>query len=442
MKMGRIQVGNKENSNYKNRRRRKKLVGRFILTVFVIVFVFSAVFVLAATAFKSQRDKQEALNSPTKSDLDATIADNRINVAIIGTDEDEIHSDVIFVVSFDTETGDAYFVSVPRDTQVFMSDSMMLDMQNNGRGDYIPTKYGTTGECKITELYAYAGEEKNNEYLVSTLEGLLNVDIDHYVKINLTAFKEIVDAVGGVDMYVPMDMYWDMTDTGGPLINLKEGQQHLDGAQAEQLVRFRKGYAQQDIGRIDTQHEFMFALIGKVFDSENVLSDLTSLVNTVYKYVNTDISLGDCLGYLKYISLVDVTKISMETIPGEAQNMYIPDKDAISVMSDRIFRGIVKEEPEETETKDSKQYTIEVSNGGNIMGYAAKTQERLNGLGYNVTKITTWYGTQQDKTVINVKEDGIGNDLVSLFSDAEVVVNPAAIDGGTDKKIIIGLKES
>ena len=128
MKMGRIQVGNKENSNYKNRRRRKKLVGRFILTVFVIVFVFSAVFVLAATAFKSQRDKQEALNSPTKSDLDATIADNRINVAIIGTDEDEIHSDVIFVVSFDTETGDAYFVSVPRDTQVFMSDSMMLDM--------------------------------------------------------------------------------------------------------------------------------------------------------------------------------------------------------------------------------------------------------------------------------------------------------------------------
>ena len=168
--MGRIQVGNKENSNYKNRRRRKKLVGRFILTVFVIVFVFSAVFVLAATAFKSQRDKQEALNSPTKSDLDATIADNRINVAIIGTDEDEIHSDVIFVVSFDTETGDAYFVSVPRDTQVFMSDSMMLDMQNNGRGDYIPTKYGTTGECKITELYAYAGEEKNNEYPIKGRE--------------------------------------------------------------------------------------------------------------------------------------------------------------------------------------------------------------------------------------------------------------------------------
>lgn len=437
--VGRISVGNKE--YYKNKRRKRKLIGRFILTVFVIVFVFSAVFVLAATALKSQRDKQEAIDSGNKSDLETTIADDRINIAILGTDEDEIHSDVNIVVSFDTETGEAYFVSVPRDTQVFMTESMMLDMQNNGRGEYIPTKYGTTGECKLAELYAYAGPEKNNEYLVTTLENLLNVDIDHYVQIDLTAFKEIVDAVGGVDMYVPMDMYWDMSDTGGPVIDLKEGQQHLNGDQAEQLVRFRKGYAQQDVGRVSTQQDFMLALMGKVLDSENVVSDLTKTINAVYKYVNTDISLGDCISYLKYIPIVDITKISMETIPGEPENMFIPDLDEIKIMSDRIFRGIIQE-PEETPLQDSKQYSIEVSNGGNIIGYAAKTQERLNGLGYNVTKITTWYGAQQDTTIINVKEEGIGEDLVSLFTDAKVVVDPVAVDGDTDIKIIIGLKES
>ena len=138
---------------------------------------------------------------------------------------------------------------------------------------------------------------------------------------------------------------------------------------------------------------------------------------------------------------MDITKISMETIPGEAENMFIPDLEEIKIMSDRVFRGIIQE-PEETTAKDSKQYSIEVSNGGNIMGYAAKTQERLNGLGYNVTKITTWYGNQQDTTIINVKEEGIGEDLVSLFTDAKVVVDPAAVDGDTDIKIIIGLKES
>lgn len=437
--MGRISVGNKE--YYKNKRRKRKLIGRFILTVFVIVFVFSAVFVLVATALKSQRDKQEAINSESKSDLSTTIADKKINVAILGTDAEEIHSDVNIVVSFDTETGEASFVSVPRDTQVFMSESMMLEMQNNGRGDYIPTKYGTKGECKLCELYAYAGPEKNNEYVVQALESLLNVDIDHYIQINLNAFKEIVDAVGGVDMYVPMDMYWDMRDTGGPLINLKEGQQHLDGDKAEQLVRFRKGYAQQDVGRVSTQQDFILALITKILDSENVIGDLTKTINAVYKYVTTDVSLGDCISYLKYISLVDITKISMETIPGEAENMFIPDLEEIKIMSDRVFRGIIQE-PEETTAKDSKQYSIEVSNGGNIMGYAAKTQERLNGLGYNVTKITTWYGNQQDTTIINVKEEGIGEDLVSLFTDAKVVVDPAAVDEDTDIKIIIGLKES
>ena len=437
--MGRISVGNKE--YYKNKRRKRKLIGRFILTVFVIVFVFSAVFVLAATALKSQRDKQEAINSESKSDLSTTIADKKINVAILGTDAEEIHSDVNIVVSFDTETGEASFVSVPRDTQVFMSESMMLEMQNNGRGDYIPTKYGTKGECKLCELYAYAGPEKNNEYVVQAIESLLNVDIDHYIQINLNAFKEIVDAVGGVDIYVPMDMYWDMRDTGGPLIDLKEGQQHLDGDKAEQLVRFRKGYAQQDVGRVSTQQDFIIALISKILDSENVVGDLTKTINAVYKYVTTDISLGDCISYLKYIPLVDITKISMETIPGEAENMFIPDLEEIKIMSDRVFRGIIQE-PEETTAKDSKQYSIEVSNGGNIMGYAAKTQERLNGLGYNVTKITTWYGNQQDTTIINVKEEGIGEDLVSLFTDAKVVVDPAAVDGDTDIKIIIGLKES
>ena len=442
--MGRISVSDRENKAYKNRRRRKKLIGRFILTVFVIVFIFSAIFVLAATAFKSQLEKQEALNSEDESDIETTVSDDRINIAVFGTDEGSIHSDVIFVVSFDTETGDTYFVSVPRDTQVFMSDSNMIDKQNNGRGDFIPTKYGTTGECKITELYAYAGEEKNNEYQVQTLENLLNVDIDHYVAIDLTAFKEIVDAVGGVDMYVPMDMYWDMSDTGGPIIDLKEGQQHLDGDKAEQLVRFRKGYAQQDLGRIETQHNFMLALIGKIFDSENVVSDLTSVANAVYKYVKTDISLIDMLGYVKYASLVDITKISMETIPGDGENsnMFIPDKEGIAEMSDRVFRGIIHEEEEPETTSDSKQYSIEVSNGGNIIGYAAKTQERLNSLGYNVTLITTWYGVQQDTTIIYVSEEGIGEDLVSLFTDARVVVDPAAIDGGTDIKIVIGLKEN
>ncbi|MPN06087.1 hypothetical protein SDC9_153342 [bioreactor metagenome] len=243
-------------------------------------------------------------------------------------------------------------------------------------------------------------------------------------------------------MNVPADMYWDMRDTGGILIDLKKGQQHLDGEHAEQLVRFRKGYAQQDIDRIGVQHDFILALADKIFDSDNVLSDLTSLVTTVYKYVNTDISLADCLTYLKYVSLIDTTKIAMETIPGEAQNMYIPDKDGIAKMSDRVFRGIEPDISENTESiNDSKHYTIEVSNGGFADGFASKTQERLNALGYSVTTISSWKGDKNENTVIYVKEEGVGDDLIALFSNAEIVVDASAVDGGTDIKIVTGINE-
>lgn len=435
------------NKSYKDERRRSRLIGRFFLTVTLIVFVFSAVFVLAATAYKSRADKKAALdgeNNP-QSDLNQTTADSKINIAVLGLDEDEIHSDVIFVVSFDTGTGETNIISVPRDTQVFMPESMMLEMKNDGREEYIPTKYGVTGECKITEVYAYAGS-KNNEYLVTVLEDLLSVDIDHYAAINLTAFKEIVDNVGGVDMYVPQDMYWDMRDNDGILIDLKEGQQHLDGDTAEQLVRFRKGkngYPQQDIDRIKVQHDFMLALLDKVFDSENVMGDLTGVVTTVYKYIQTDISLSDCLSYLKYVSLVDTSKIAMETIPGEAQNLYIPDKEGIAVLSDRIFRGIEPDTSENTETADNgSSYTIEVANGGFLDGYAAKTQERLNSLGYNVTAISSWGKAKNENTIIYVKEEGIGDDLVELFTSAEIVVDASAVDGGTDIKIVTGINEN
>ena len=101
----------------------------------------------------------------------------------------------------------------------------------------MPDKTGVYGQCKLTELHAYAGKENRNAFSVAMLEDILGVQIDYYVKVNLDAFRQIVDAVGGVDFDVPMDMYWDMSDNGGPVINLKAGMQHLDGAKAEQLVR-------------------------------------------------------------------------------------------------------------------------------------------------------------------------------------------------------------
>ena len=188
-----------------------------------------------------------------------------INVAVLGTDEDGFRADVNMLVSFNTTTKELHMISVPRDTRVVMTDEMIRHLYKEGA--YIPQQNGVYGQCKLTELHAYAGEGNRSTFSVAMMEELLGVSIDYYIKFDLTAFRQVVDAVGGVDFYVPQDMYWDMTDTGGPLINLKEGMQHLDGAKAEQLVRFRDGYVQKDLKRIEVQQEFIMALIDKVCSS-------------------------------------------------------------------------------------------------------------------------------------------------------------------------------
>ena len=170
------------------------------------------------------------------------------------------------------------------------------------------------------------------------------------MKFDLSAFRQVVDAVGGVDFYVPQDMYWDMTDTGGPLINLKEGMQHLDGDKAEQLVRFRDGYAAKDLRRIEVQQAFIMALIEKICSSETLLSRVDELLEVVLDCTESNITLGEALKYMKYVKDIDLSKITSETIPGEGGSYFDMDEVGTKELIDRLVYGIVPTESEEDMT--------------------------------------------------------------------------------------------
>lgn len=236
-----------------------------------------------------------------------------VTAAILGTDEDGFRADVNMVACYHTDTGELNFISVPRDTRVTMTDEMIAHQKELGRT--IPQKNGVYGQCKLTELHAYAGEGNRCAYSVAMLEELLGLDIQYYVKVDLDAFKDIVDAIGGVDFYVPMDMYWDMRDEGGPLINLREGMQHLDGDKAEQLVRFRDGYAQKDLRRIEVQQEFVKALIEKICSSETLMKNLNDLIEVVLDCSESNMTITEALQYAKYIKDFDPAKITNDTVP-------------------------------------------------------------------------------------------------------------------------------
>lgn len=366
--------------------------------------------------------------------LDALLGKNiKMNVAVFGVDKDGTRTDVMFVVHYDSEQESIQLVSIPRDTRVNVCSEVEK---------LLGKSYGVT---KINAVHAYGGKEYGPQAAVLQLEDLLGIKIDHYVKVNFDALVEIVDAVGGVEVDVPMDMKWDMSDTGDIKIDLKKGLQTLDGNKALQLVRFRKGYANGDVGRIQVQQLFLKALAEKMLSTESIVKNLGDYIEVMYKYVETDVTLTDALKYANYIQKVDKEKISMETLPGVGQyvggiSYFIHNASETSEMVDRIFYSVAPKVNEDG-TVDTKSLLIEVSNGGDVAGLAGRFTEKLANDGYRMAEATTYHGEQMSYTRIQVKEAGIGSDLVDYFKEAKVEVAPDALDNA-DIRIILGTNET
>lgn len=443
------------NTRKKSKSRKNSLLKTFFKIVFSTVFVFLIAATALSMGFKYIFNNKEKVVSNGKNENDVNLDETKpekINIAVFGTDEDGIRSDVNFVVCFDTDTKKISFLSIPRDTKVVMTDEMIQSLIERDRKNFIPYNNNEKGQCKFTELYAYAGEGYRNKFQVDMIEELLGIEIDNYVKVDLQGFRDIVDAIGGVDMEVETDMYWP-----DPYINIKAGYQHLDGDKAEQVVRFRDAYAQKDLKRIQVQQDFMKEFIKKVTNTDTILNNLSTLISTIFKYVDTDISIKDALKYSKYINDIKMENVSMETIPGEAKydgkiSYFIQDVEETKNVIDRIIYGkednsqltsdeyLLNEQLEETITS-SKDKKIEVSNGGITNGMAGKKKAMLEEKGYNVIAATTYNGEQVHNTRIIVKNATDGADLIPLFVDAIVEVNETLVGDNCDIKVILGLDE-
>lgn len=260
-----------------------------------------------------------------------------VNIALFGVDKGGTRTDVNMVLFFNTETKNITVLSIPRDTKVIMTQEMIADLEKRGRKQYIPYRDGVKGQCKLTEVHAYAGEGYRCQFSVAQLEDLLGIQIDHYIKMDTEGFREIVDAIGGVDMEVAQDLDYD--DPYQNLhIHLKAGWQHLDGDKAEQLVRFRKGYASQDLQRISVQQDFLKAFMKTALSTDTILKKLPSLLKFAWDYVETDIQFWNGLSYLQYVNDIELSKVKMDTLPGVGGNFFLMDVKKTKEMIDTIYQ--------------------------------------------------------------------------------------------------------
>ena len=214
---------------------------------------------------------------------------NFYTILVSGLDNHNGGSDTNILVAVDAENNKIHGVSIPRDTKAVI----------NGKNHKINFAYNSGGI----------------DLLAQTLTDQLGIPVDYTVCVDLQGFVALVDAIDGVPFDVPIDMNYE--DPYQDLyIHIPKGYQTLSGAEALKVVRFREGYASQDIGRMETQQKFLKAVAKKMLTVENLdkVDDFVKIFNT---YVETDLTLGN-LGWLgKEAISMGADAITFSTLPGE-----------------------------------------------------------------------------------------------------------------------------
>lgn len=215
------------------------------------------------------------------------------NILLCGMDGDRLRTDTIMIAHLDERTGKMALVSVPRDTPVEAEDGSLM---------------------KLNAVYAGGGAD-GMKRLQAKLAALTGFETDGYVLIDMEAFQSAVDLLGGVEFSVPQDMDYE-DPAQGLRIHLRAGKQLLSGEQAMQLVRYRKGYAMQDIRRTEVQQEFLRALARRCLSPDSV-GKLPGLLAIVRENVTTDLSLGNFLYFAQALHRCGLAELSCCTLAGE-----------------------------------------------------------------------------------------------------------------------------
>ena len=266
---------------------------RFFKSFFISIICFGIIF-LGVDKFLLNEKELTADGQIVENKVDGELLvlllgiDNDGNTKGALTDETGRRTDTMMLAKANFDTGEIEILSIPRDTRVRV----------RGRED------------KINHAHSYGGID----LCMNTVEDFLGLDIDYYVKIDFNGIKEIVDAIGGIDLDVPVKMRHDL-----PRINLDPGMQHLDGQKAHDYLRFR-GYPDGDIGRVKAQQYFMKELAKQVLNPKNLLR-IDKLIKTYYDYVDTNISLSTMVKYGLSAKNLDVDNMRTEMVPGQPKTI-------------------------------------------------------------------------------------------------------------------------
>ena len=391
-------ANSKPNTSSKKRKKSNhKKLKIFFIIIAIILIIFFGIFMYR---FSKNGFSMQGFLSTLFGQNEETLANlDNLDFLLIG--ESGNMTDSIMACRYDPKTQKAYMLSIPRDTFIGNSEA------------------NATTSDKINCVYNIKKDPMNTVKAVNKVTGL---NLKYYVFVDTKALTEIVDAIGGVEFDVPIDMEYDDTSKDNTLhINLKKGTQKIDGNKAEQLLRFRhnndgssypKEYGDNDLGRMHTQRDFIKATLNQTIRANNIFK-LNELLDIVNKHVKTNLSVSLIKDYIPYAVNFDTENLQSDMLPNESKKINeiwfvkVIDSEAEKLVNDMFFGGT-------KDTSNGEKYiTVELLNG---TGDSEKLEPALKALennGFDVVKVgnTTAQKTssitnrtkQEDDTISKVK---------------------------------------
>jgi polyisoprenyl-teichoic acid--peptidoglycan teichoic acid transferase len=380
------------------------------------------------------------------SDIEATPGES-MNVLLVGTDasdgldpDDPILvgrpptgdlADVIMILRLDPDTNDAALLSIPRDLWVPIA--------------------GTTQENKINSAYSVGGAQT----LIETIQDYLDIPINHFVAVDLAGFRQVVEAIGGVDVYFP----YPARDTQSGLYVPEAGCQRLDPVQALAYSRSRyyeneidgrwRPDNQNDFGRMRRQQEFMRRALSRAIErgARNPVT-LNALLNAVdgALTLDPDLTTGQILEVAQTFRLFNPESLASYTLSDFVGSQMIRGHSALllreaeaDVVLD-LFRGERSLEP------TPETVRVRVLNGSGEPNQAWEVAQALQLADFTLRGTDNLRGDELDRTEIRYLPGQRGQAellaryliaLPRLVEDSTLTLAPVELVTGTDYRGLV-----
>ncbi len=324
------------------RKRRKLRWGRLIIVLLVLGLFVAGLFWGSVWLY-------DHIISPPQNNIaaaDENIRKNeklneRINVLLLGIDDGDSEAaesepkrtDAIILLSFDPKQNQVSVLSIPRDTKVILP--------------------GHKDPDKINAAFAYGGAVMAKQ----TVANLLRVPIHYYCLADWRGFIDVVNLIGGVDIYVDKDMYYE-DPYANLVIDIKHGYQHMDGETAGKYVRFRKDEL-GDIGRVQRQQKFLKAAAEQMFSVQNV-TKISNLLATLDKYIHTDLNTLTMLKAANSFKLFGDDKMRSCMLYGKFDDSsgvsyWYADEEAVNKSLEELGIPYIKKQEETVQPEDEQE---------------------------------------------------------------------------------------